>query len=742
METLGLPSLSKAYLVILKFGYFKGLIVTSLISGLKRAFQFLLSKLGLLLKIMGGLFVLSLLTLAVGKVYQNWDNDPDRGAIAMENGEFSEAYDTPIYLPQGWSPADSLWFYNITQGSALLPYDFYLNLELPDSQTLLRDNQVIDQYRYLPQKPTFSNPDGLAVGFAKEAYQGKDYMGFTCAACHTNQLNYQGKAVRIDGGPSMANMVGYLHAMEKSFKQTISNPEKNARFVDAVLASNNDYQNEAQVQHDLQVWGDSISLYNTINHSHIKYGYGRLDAFGRIYNRVLQYVPNKQQVFDVLTQVTTPKGEYLISSEQAEKVLAGINETIIGSEQFALIIKRLLSSDAGYPALSQKEFLYVRNALFNEPNAPVSYPFLWDIAQSDYVQWNGIADNAGLGPIGRNAGEVIGVFGKLDWSAQKSGWSVSSFITNQTHKRKDVNFKSSIDLTNLQRIEYHLASLQSPQWPEEIFGAIDQQKAKAGRKIYGQYCQSCHELIDREDADRRVISKFSGLNNIGTDPAMAQNSVNYSGKSGNFKHTYQSTSVGNVMLEEQAPVAQILTSVTKGVVTTPDADKWFIRRWADWVYTLGASFGANPVTQSSVKAGNYTPDTTAQPYNSLLAYKARSLNGIWATAPYLHNGSVPSLYDLLLPAKPVGEGKADVSGDPLQEYRPESFVMGSREFDPIKVGFKSQGYDGTKFTTHRKGDYNSGHEYAAGKTPQADGRVLPALNADQRAQLLAFLKTL
>jgi cytochrome c peroxidase len=33
----------------------------------------------------------------------------------------------------------------------------------------------------------------------------------------------------------------------------------------------------------------------------------------------------------------------------------------------------------------------------------------------------------------------------------------------------------------------------------------------------------------------------------------------------------------------------------------------------------------------------------------LFAYKARPLDGIWATAPYLHNGSVPTLYDLLTP---------------------------------------------------------------------------------------------
>ena len=52
-------------------------------------------------------------------------------------------------------------------------------------------------------------------------------------------------------------------------------------------------------------------------------------------------------------------------------------------------------------------------------------------------------------------------------------------------------------------------------------------------------------------------------------------------------------------------------------------------------------------------------------------YRARPLNGVWATAPYLHNGSVPSLYWMLMPAA----------------ERPKQFCMGFRDFDPQQVGF-------------------------------------------------------
>ena len=53
----------------------------------------------------------------------------------------------------------------------------------------------------------------------------------------------------------------------------------------------------------------------------------------------------------------------------------------------------------------------------------------------------------------------------------------------------------------------------------------------------------------------------------------------------------------------------------------------------------------------------------------LAQYKARPLQGAWATAPFLHNGSVPNLYELL---SPVTE-------------RSKRFFLGRREYDPVKV---------------------------------------------------------
>ena len=79
------------------------------------------------------------------------------------------------------------------------------------------------------------------------------------------------------------------------------------------------------------------------------------------------------------------------------------------------------------------------------------------------------------------------------------------------------------------------------------------------------------------------------------------------------------------------------------------------------------------------------------------------MQGIWAAAPYLHNGSVPTLYDLLLP--------------PGQ--RPASFYVGTREFDPMRVGYRTTAGPDNPFLLVAvgaggksvRGNSNLGHDY-------------------------------
>jgi len=99
-------------------------------------------------------------------------------------------------------------------------------------------------------------------------------------------------------------------------------------------------------------------------------------------------------------------------------------------------------------------------------------------------------------------------------------------------------------------------------------------------------------------------------------------------------------------------------------------------------------------------------------------YLSVSMEGLWLRGPYLHNGSVPTLADLMLPAA----------------ERPKQFWRGYDLLDPVKVGFVSEGPEaeamGSRFDTSAPGNGNEGHEYGA------------ALSPDEKRSLLEYLKTL
>jgi len=106
-------------------------------------------------------------------------------------------------------------------------------------------------------------------------------------------------------------------------------------------------------------------------------------------------------------------------------------------------------------------------------------------------------------------------------------------------------------------------------------------------------------------------------------------------------------------------------------------------------------------------------------FRSTNGYANHPLQGIWLRAPYLHNGSVPTLDDLLKPA----------------DQRPATFYAGNDVYDQARVGFVTDATGNAtrsfiRFDTHLKGNSNAGHNYGA------------ALSDQDRHALLEYLKTL
>lgn len=577
--------------------------------------------------------------------------------------------DDPAYLDQSWSAADRSWFYTTSQGSRLMPYDWFLALEQPDSETPFRADGLA-RFGYLPNPASRANPDGLPVGFVRDNdVSGKgSWVGMTCAACHTSQMDFAGTTLQIDGGPTNADMFALIRDLGTALGQTAaaSTDPKFERFADKVLGTAHTPAAANKLHGDLAAFSADFADY--VGHSRSTtavWGPARLDAFGMIFNR----------------------------ATAIDLRAAGNN---------------------------------------HEPNAPVSYPFLWDTSWHDKVQWNGSAPNdLEFERLARNVGEVLGVFAQTDI---KKTFPAPLF------------FWTSAKRLNLLLLEDRLTKLRSPQWPERLAAIDHEVKAAAGKELYRTHCSSCHDIVPRDQPNRRVEVTMTPLAEIETDPKMAENAVTLTSKSGVLEGVRMPLIPFLVPpLQETEPSVNLVVHIVIGAILAPpdwltlpptlsSADSAVARAIATGRVTLAAvPHDLHNLAQNSLykRAQDYLEKRRGL---NPLAYKARPLDGIWATAPYLHNGSVPNLYQLLLPAAQRASGGA-AAQCPSPPCRDATFFVGSRVFDPVNVGFRyDEAAGGFKFDTAIPGNWNSGHDGPEYGTS--------TLTEEQRWQLVEYLKTL
>ena len=151
-----------------------------------------------------------------------------------------------------------------------------------------------------------------------------------------------------------------------------------------------------------------------------------------------------------------------------------------------------------------------------------------------------------------------------------------------------------------------------------------------------------------------------------------------------------------------------------GTVTPIDQIETDRHRLDSYTYDLA-------VNQNLLYAGTQDPEERFSRFRKTFGYTNMPLDGLWLRAPYLHNGSVPTLADLLEP----------------RENRPAVFYRGYDVYDSAKVGFISNlpeenGRRYFQFDTHLPGNFNTGHE-----GPRY-GTTLPA---DEKKELIEYLKT-
>jgi hypothetical protein len=555
------------------------------------------------------------------------------------------------YAKQGWTEDERQAFYTTSQGSHMIPYAWFKALQRLDVDEPFAGDQL-QRYGYLPNDKSKLNPEGLPVGFVIDGEPATGELGMTCAACHTGQIEY------TKNGVTQQLRIDGAPA-SANFQLFLSDLTAAAR------ATQSDSARFDKFAH--AVLGS-------------RYTASRVDTL-------------KSDFGDWVKQF----GSFMDKSLPASPWGAG------RLDAFGMIFNRVAGKDLGL------------DGNFKSADAPVSYPFLWNASRQDRTQWNGgVPNGLYINAIGRNAGEVFGVF--ADFAPRKQ-----LLPPYYNYRNNSVNF------TNLQALEEKIASLRPPPWPFEL----DEKLVDQGRVLFAEHCGSCHE-------ERRIPPEGLWLTKVvdaKTDPKMYQNSLRTS-DTGILNGALSPNPPGS-KLGATAATADILATAVVGALfgdaipplprlPNPKAGVWLAIN-----KDLAALFADNEklpslvsLLQPSVR-DNFRSHIESRLANMFKvpgepnAYESRVLHGIWATAPYLHNGSVPNLYELLL----------------SPDKRSPSFMVGSRKYDPEKVGYvttESPYNDGTLVVGSgaQPGNSNAGHDYSGD------------LNDDQRKALLEYLKQL
>jgi len=528
-------------------------------------------------------------------------------------------------------------------------------------------------------------------------------VGINCAICHTSELiTKSNEKIRLDGGSNLFNVRGFFEDMSKStiamlykqewlekFLEKLKVPDAKAKaelvhkyfmaevgkatreqhFKEALRNSVNNWENEKSKKIGIQL------LQFLDNHDN-----GVSDAAEKIRNAIL----NKFISLDNSTTITfllakMGRRERLYDAQNAisnslEKLLR-VTYGFSDNDNIGVLKARmhylgnllvgtnptLHEIPAGYARTDA--FGRIANLVLREENpinltGQVSFPWIWGIKYMAMLHYNANTNSVIL----RNTGQAQGV-GAL-------------IIDN--------DFNSTVNIYNLNRLEHLVHKIKYPQWTKLFTNVqalktdfyVDQEKAARGKYIYEQKCQTCHESNkfvgpndNPKDNKLRYFKEFP-LDLIGTDKTVAINAT----------EPVPSTPSGNMVPFEKA-ILQSVQSIKQKyydtysvkddygyVVTKKDQEDMEFRE------LRGPEFFRDTVNGfKKEKLKEFGIELKYGDTNEGQGYKARHLSSVWATGPFLHNGSVPTIWDLLQPS----------------EKRPKYFNVKSREFDPIKLGYKN-----------------------------------------------------
>ena len=691
-----------------------------------------------------------------------------------------EHTDKTVYLSQNWRTEDRDTYYYSPQGTAVpqgatlgaVRYDWFINLELPLSTERFADPSNMRRFKFLVDPtPSAANPDHLPVGFTQhfDASIGDRVLDITCAACHTGELHYQkdgiNYALRVDGGQAMHAFTD-LHrgtfgpTLISALLETYVNPAKFDRFADKVLAEGGDRDLlKQQLGKNLGAFL-SIKQNNPLKHLYpTREGYGRTDALGRIANTLfgdhliesnmqvsaapvsypflwniwkfnwVQYngsvaQPLARNVGEALgvgahIPLQTPEGAPLPAKEMFRSSVH-----IANIENIEHALQRLVEPEWPSDILGEVDQTLAAqgNVLFNQHCVECHGPHVASKARqmqeaplktSVNDQW--LIEVIDLDHIGTDANAAQGFIEKT-YDLSPAG------IT------KDTIHQVLYPLFERRLARDVLARLQTL--------AIEQQLSDEARAalagLAAQY-PAPDPLADAGFEPSPFADIVAVLNQFDLKPSYAQTIDSDVYKQLNCGFSCQVNALWWDINFGREANSKLVASLDPSKLTEG----------------LGLNIIGLLIKNRFYEDNNLSYDQiqciegfgTLDLPQQIAGYKPRPLAGVWATPPFLHNGSVPNVYQMLMPP----------------EQRDTRFFVGRRDYDPVHLGYVSTPAtdaetDGLWFDTNISGNHNTGHGFTATEAqwaaykadykmnPLPKGVIGPLLSHEQRMALIEYLK--
>jgi hypothetical protein len=583
----------------------------------------------------------------------------------------------------GLTPAQRQGFYHLSQGSEIMPWIVLTAVDVADPGSAKPFVENLGRYGLLPDP---GRDDGLPVGLTVASNPftfGMDFVGVNCAACHVGELRHGGKAVRVDGAPNMFNLQLFYsdaidavmaaasdrgklwRALKRLGRQDYTRYGIAAPFVrpaTLVTYGANVLMHRDRLDARLELVDVIKVAKEQRDPKHPTSGFGRLDAFDGTRNFIFTRL-----------RKADADGSFKVNTANMVKLDAPV--------KFPWLWSRKASPLA--PVETYRD-------------QPQAFPRVWGFKDYDWIEWTADTNTV----MERNFTETLGAGATVVLDPKSASL-----------------FETSVPIKDMHDLEWLAYYLDPPKWPASIFGEIKPDLAATGGEIFKKRCAGCHEYGD----DRRTPTGLIQLNtmrpeDVGTDPTAALRIACPIPDIGALAVPPKSYSV------EDSQFLKNCAGVKAGEAFSGNPFANTVRVAVDTIKQKAyAAAGVDAAEQRAMEdldqrgsvAWRDTLIDTRPPYGP---YAARPLYGIWAAAPYLHNGSVPTLYHLLLPP----------------DQRPKTFALGARDYDPVKLGFAvdtSCSSQDCLVDTSETGDGNGGHIWGTD------------LTESDRMALLEYLKT-